>query len=69
MGLEDKDGAWIENEDRIGEMLIQYYSSLFASSNPSYFNAMLDGVEPRVTEEMNEVLLKNPLKLLRFTKL
>ena len=55
-GLED--GSWVEEEDRIGELLNDFYSSLFSSSNPTEFDAVLDGVEPRVTREMNESLTR-----------
>ena len=48
----------MEGEDRIGELLNDFYSSLFSSSNPTDFDAVLDCVEPRVTPEMNEFLTR-----------
>ena len=31
VGLEDEGGAWIENEGRVGDMIVNYYSGLFTS--------------------------------------
>lgn len=38
-------------------MLNGFYSSLFSSSSPTKFDEVLDSVEIRVTQEMNEKLL------------
>ena len=56
-GLEDDLSSWVEDEGRIGDLLNGFYSSLFSSSSPTKFDAILDCVEPRVTREMNEKLL------------
>ena len=55
-GLENEFGVWVEEESRIGDMLVQYFSNLFTSSNPSNLDTVLEGVLPVVNEEMNEVL-------------
>ena len=57
-GLEDDRGLWVDDEERIGELLNDFYSSLFSSSNPTEFDAALVGVEPRVTREMNDSLTR-----------
>ena len=57
-GLENEFGEWVEEEEQVGEHLIRYYSNLFASSNPTQFNQVLNGVEPRVSSSMNEDLLQ-----------
>ena len=48
----------MEEEEQVGELLIRYYSNLFASSNPTQFDQVLNGVEPRVSSSMNEDLLR-----------
>ena len=57
-GLENQLGEWIKDEGQIGGLLIQYYSRLFTSSNPSGFESVPEGVEPRVTSDMNDELLR-----------
>ena len=58
-GLEDNHSLWVEDENGVGELLNGFYPSLFSSSCPTEFNEVLEGVEPRVTQDMNAVLL-NP---------
>ena len=55
-GLENEFSVWVKDESQIGGMLVQYFSSLFTSSNPSNLDPVLEGVLPVVNEEMNEVL-------------
>ena len=49
----------MEDEDRIGDLLNSFYSSLFSSSSPIKFDEVLEGMETRVTQEMNEELLRS----------
>ena len=48
----------MEEEEQVRELLIRYYSNLFASSNPTQFDQVLNGVKPRVSSSMNEELLR-----------
>ena len=48
----------MEGENRIGEILNDFFSSLFSSSNPTEFDDVLDCVEPRVTLDMNAYLTR-----------
>ena len=57
-GLENEQGVWVEGEDKIGNLLIRQYSSLFAMANPTKFVPVLNGVEQRVSVEMNNEFLK-----------
>ncbi|KAL4626409.1 hypothetical protein ACB092_05G094100, partial [Castanea dentata] len=57
-GLEDNNGNWIEDENKIVDMIVRFYSSLFSLSNPMVFDEVLGGVEPRVTQEINVELLR-----------
>ena len=54
LGLEDEYGEWIEEENQIGDLLVRYYSNHFTSSNPTQLDPVLNGVELRVSEEMNK---------------
>nr|POE95151.1 hypothetical protein CFP56_25269 [Quercus suber] len=47
---------WIKEEDRIGDLLVEYYSGLFSSSNPLLLDPVLNGVDPRVFPTMNDDL-------------
>ena len=47
----------MEEEEQVRELLIRYYSNLFASSNPTQFDQVLNGVESRVSSSMNKELL------------
>lgn len=42
-GLENEFGDWVEDENQIGCMLVQYYSKLFTSSNPTHMDSVLEG--------------------------
>ena len=48
----------MEGENNVGELLNDFYSSLFSSSYPTEFNEVLEGVESRVTQEMTADLLR-----------
>lgn len=48
----------MEDEGRIGDLLNDFYSSLFSSSSLTGFDVVLDYVEPWVTWEMNKFLTR-----------
>lgn len=48
----------MKEEEQVGELLIRYYSNLFASSNPTQLDQVLNGVESRVSSSMNKDLLR-----------
>ena len=57
-GLEDQYGNWVDDENRIGDLVVNFYSNLFTSANPTLFDEVLHGVNPRVSQEMNDKLLQ-----------
>jgi len=48
----------VEGEDRIGNLITRYFSSLFTTDHPTVFAPVLNGVKQRVTADMNDELLK-----------
>ena len=57
-GIENEYGNWVEDENRIGDILTSYFSSLFTSANPNVLEPILKGVNPRVSMTINEELLR-----------
>ena len=55
-GLLDARGVWQENEEVMGEIVLDYYTDLFTSSNLIVFDEILEAVQPRVTSSMNQKL-------------
>ena len=53
-GLLDARGVWQENEEVMGEIVLDYYTDLFTSSNLIDFDAILGAMQPRVTSSMNQ---------------
>lgn len=56
--MENEFGEWIKEENHIGILLVQYYSNLFTSSNPTKLEPILEEVVPKLLGEMNEELLR-----------
>ena len=55
-GLMDDNGQWHIEENKMGELVINYYTDLFSSSNPLEFAELLQAVQPKVTTKMNHRL-------------
>ena len=52
----DDNGQWYTKEDKMGELVINYYTDLFSSSNPMEFAELLQAMQPKVTTNMNHRL-------------
>ena len=57
-GLMDENGRWLEGDEHVEELMLQYYESLFTSSGPTEFEEILDVVQHKVTPRMNQVLVR-----------
>ena len=57
--MEDSNGVWQEDIGIVEGIIIDYYSTLFSSSNPTDFMELLDALEPKVTGAMNQMLLRD----------
>ena len=57
-GLLDKNDCWHEDEEEIGELVVNYYVKLFSTTHPTEFSELLQALQPKVTVEMNRMLGK-----------
>ena len=58
-GMEDSGGSWQEDMGIVEGIIVDYYSNLFSSSNPTNFMELIDVVEPKVTSAMNQMLIRD----------
>lgn len=56
--LTDTDGVEHTSEEAKGDIAIKYFSELFSSTQPTDASELLQGFSPRVTDRMNEGLIK-----------
>ena len=49
---------WQRDEEAVSALLIDYYGSLFTSSEPHNLESFLEGVQVVVTEDMNAKLVE-----------
>ncbi|XP_075665954.1 uncharacterized protein LOC142635731 [Castanea sativa] len=56
LGFEDDNGVWTKDEGQIGELVEEYFSNLFSTSNSSGFDDILKGISPIIMEGMNTSL-------------
>lgn len=59
VGLEDDAGVLVEEETRMGNVLEQYFNSIFTSFDSSAFEEILNGIQPAMTEEVVGVLARD----------
>ena len=55
-GLLYVNGVW-QDDEVMGEMVVDYYKDLFTSSNPTEFSEILEAMQPKVTPIMNYKLV------------
>ena len=56
--LSDGDGGWLETNEEIAGMMIEYYTTLFSTSHPSNLNKAVAEIPSVVTVEMNHNLIR-----------
>ena len=44
---------------KVEEIVVNYHSNLFSSSNPFNFTELLEAVEPKVSEDVNNLLTRD----------
>ena len=51
-----EDGTSVEGEQQIGEVMVDYFKHIFTSTAPTECNRILQGIETKVTPQMNAEL-------------
>ena len=51
-------GVWQEDVKDIGNFFLEYYESLFTSSNPTVSVELLDAIHPKVSAHINFILTR-----------
>ena len=55
-GIRDPDDVWVLDEREVRAIFVDFYTRLFSSSNPTDLERILEGVQPVVSNSMNEAL-------------
>ena len=56
-GLFDSDGVWQTEENRVAEIVVNYYQTLFTASATTHMTEVLDKVDRVVTNDMRRTLM------------
>uniref|UniRef100_A0A453KYM4 Reverse transcriptase domain-containing protein n=2 Tax=Aegilops tauschii subsp. strangulata TaxID=200361 RepID=A0A453KYM4_AEGTS len=54
--LKKEDGTWVEEAEQLNEYISNYYLNIFTSAARHDNNTILQSIQPRVTDQMNELL-------------
>ena len=54
----DAQEIWQEDEGKVGDIVEEYYTTLFTTNHPTDFNEILQAMQPKVTPQMNQMLDK-----------
>ena len=57
-GIRDEGGVWRTRQEEIGEVMLNYYKSLFASTEGNVSTGIFDCVPTVIDEEMNDSLCR-----------
>ena len=57
-GIKDVHGEWVMDEEAVSSIFVDFYSRLFTTSCPTDLERVLEGVQPVVSESMNEFLTR-----------
>ena len=57
-GIWDENGNWCDTNESIAAMAISYFEKLYTSSHPSKISEVMDTIPTRVTDEMNQNLIR-----------
>ena len=54
----DEEGNWHDSPDSIAEVAISYFKNLYSFAYPTHISEVLDTIPTKVTEDMNQSLIK-----------
>lgn len=57
-GIRDEGGLWRTRQEEVGEIMVNYYKSLFASTEGNISTGIFDCVPTVINEEMNAILCR-----------
>jgi len=57
-GLRGANDVWYDKPEDIEKEVLDYFTNIFSTVNPSSFEASLESINPQITTDMNESLLK-----------
>ena len=58
LGLRNGSNVWCLDDSQVKEVATQYYQALFSSSQPTELDVVLEAIQPSVTQEMNDLLIR-----------
>ena len=58
VGLHDKVGNWVADENGIEKVAVDYFDGLFRTTSPTEFDGFLEEVVPSISPQMNQLLLR-----------
>ena len=58
VGLHDELGNWITEENKVEKVAVDYFESLFRSTNTIDFDSFLEEIVPSISHQMNQILLR-----------
>ena len=58
MGIWDEQGRWCDDEESIAQAAISYFDNNYSSSLPNRIEEVTDAIPFKVTDEMNESLIR-----------
>ena len=56
--LKDKNGQWVENDEHVETLLLEYFNEMYTSKGVHDLSKILDLVQTKVTREMNRRLMQ-----------
>ena len=54
----DKEGIWRENKEEVEGIILDYFKEIYSTSFPEEFRSSLGVIDRRVSDDMNDALLK-----------
>lgn len=56
--MKDDEDRWKDEHEDVEKIILTYFSTIFSTNHPKDFEASLSAVNRQVSDEMNEILLR-----------